>query len=51
MATASLTWLDLTATDRDKVRRVLDMFKEQGTVNELGLSSLRDLFLFLFRRG
>lgn len=42
MATASLTWLDLTAADRDKVRRVLDLFGEQGTVDELGLGSLRD---------
>jgi hypothetical protein len=39
-----LTWIDLTATDRDKVRRVLDLFKEQGTVDELGLGSLRDVF-------
>ncbi|TVP74845.1 MAG: hypothetical protein EA353_14930, partial [Puniceicoccaceae bacterium] len=38
-----LTWLDLTATDRDKVRRVLDLFNEQGTVDELGLGSLRDV--------
>ena len=44
MAGATLTWLDLTATDRDKVRRVLDLFKEQGTVDELGLGSLRDVF-------
>lgn len=41
---SSLTWIDLTATDRDKVRRVLDLFKEQGTVDELGLGSLRDVF-------
>jgi hypothetical protein len=39
---ASLTWLDLTAADRDKVRRVLDLFSEQGTVDELGVGSLRD---------
>ena len=44
MANATLTWLDLTATDRDKVRRVLDLFREQGTVDELGLGSLRDAF-------
>ena len=25
---ATLTWLDLTASDRDKMRRVLDLFKE-----------------------
>ncbi len=43
MTGATLTWLDLTATDRDKVRRVLDLFKEQGTVDELGLGSLRDV--------
>ena len=39
---ATLTWLDLTATDRDKMRRVLDLFKEQGTLDEMGLGSLRD---------
>jgi len=37
-----LTWLDLTASDRDKVRRVLDLFNEQGTVDELGLGPIRD---------
>ena len=40
---ATLTWLDLTASDRDKMRRVLDLFKEQGTLDELGLGSLRDV--------
>lgn len=39
---ATLTWLDLTASDRDRMRQVLDMFKEQGTVDEMGLGSLRD---------
>ena len=39
---ATLTWLDLTAGDRDKMRRVLDLFSEKGTLDELGLSSLRD---------
>jgi hypothetical protein len=39
---AYLTWLDLTASDRDKVRRVLDLFNEQGTVDELGLGPIRD---------
>ena len=39
---ATLTWLDLTASDRDKMRQVLDLFKEQGTVDEMGLGSLRD---------
>ena len=38
-----LTWLDLTATDREEMRRVLALFKE-GTVDELGLGTLRDAF-------
>lgn len=37
-----ITWLDLTASDRDKMQRVLDLFKEQGTVDEMGLGTLRD---------
>ena len=40
---ATLTWLDLTASDRDKMRRVLDLFKEPGTLDEMGLGSLRDV--------
>lgn len=40
---ATLTWIDLTAADREKVRRVLDLFKDKGTVDELGLGTLRDL--------
>lgn len=39
---AYLTWIDLTASDRAKVRRVLDLFSEQGTVDELGLGKIRD---------
>ncbi len=40
----TLTWLDFTARDRDQMRRVIDLFSEQGTVDELGLGSLRDTF-------
>ena len=39
----TLTWLDLTVSDRDKMRRVLDLFKEQGTIDEMGLGGLRDI--------
>ena len=39
----ALTWIDLTASDRDQMRRVLDLFKEQGTLDEMGLGSLRDV--------
>lgn len=38
----SLTWLDLTARDREKMRRVVDLFSEQGTLDEMGLGSIRD---------
>ena len=38
----TLTWLDLTSGDRDRMRRVLDLFNEQGTIDEMGLGSLRD---------
>ena len=31
----SLTWLDFTADDRNRMRRVLDLFTEQGTVDEI----------------
>lgn len=39
---ATLTWLDLTASDRDRMRQVLDLFKEPGTIDEMGLGRLRD---------
>lgn len=38
----TLTWIDLTTADRDKMRRVLDLFNEQGTIDEMGLGTLRD---------
>ena len=38
----TLAWLDLTAGDRDRMRRVLDLFTEQGTLDEMGIGSLRD---------
>ena len=38
----SISWLDLTASDRNKMERVLDLFKEQGTVDEMGLGPVRD---------
>ena len=38
----TLTWVDLTTNDRDKMRRVLDLFNEKGTLDEMGLGNLRD---------
>ena len=38
----TLAWVDLTASDRDRMRRVLDLFSEPGTLDEMGLGNLRD---------
>lgn len=40
----AFTWIDLTARDREQMRRVLDLFSEQGTVDEMGLGTIRDAF-------
>lgn len=39
-----LTWIDLTSRDREQMRRVLDLLSEQGTVDEMGLGTIRDAF-------
>lgn len=41
---ATLTWLDLTSGDRSRMRRILDMWNEPGTIDEMGLATLRDGF-------
>ncbi len=40
----TLTWLDLTSGDRSRMRRVLNLFNEPETVDEMGLATLRDGF-------
>ena len=40
----ALTWIDLTSRDRDQMRRVIDLLSEQGTVDEMGLGTIRDAF-------
>ena len=40
----ALTWIDLTSRDREKMRRVLDLLSEQGTIDEMGLGTIRDAF-------
>jgi hypothetical protein len=39
---STLTWLDHDATERDRMNRVLALFQERRTVDELGLGSIRD---------
>lgn len=39
---SALAWIDFDQTDRDRARRIMDLFKEQDTRDELGLGSIRD---------
>lgn len=37
-----LGWIDFSRTHRNKVMSVMDLFKEQGVIDELGLGTIRD---------
>lgn len=37
-----LGWIDFSPTHRNKVMLIMDMFKEQGVIDELGLGTIRD---------
>ena len=39
---STFAWLDQSEEQRRRVLDVIDMFKEQGTVDELGLGTVRD---------
>ena len=39
-----LAWADHTPSDRERMRRVLALFDEPGTIDEMGLGVVRDLF-------
>jgi len=46
-----LTWIDFTSKDGDRMRRVLDLFQERGTMDELGLGSIRDTLSYALFPG
>jgi Family of unknown function (DUF6361) len=48
---ASLTWLDHDATDREWMNRILAMFRERDTRDELGIGVIRDLLAGEFFPG
>ena len=48
---SALTWLDYSERDRRRALEVIDLFRETGTVDELGLASVRDSFSDLFFPG
>jgi hypothetical protein len=41
---STFTWLDSSEKQRRKMKDVLDLFREQGTRDELGISTIRDAF-------
>lgn len=48
---SSITWLDFSESERRKVLEVVELFRDQGTVDELGIGTIRDGFADLFFPG
>lgn len=48
---STLAWLDYSERDRRRALDVVDLFRESGTVDELGVGSIRDSFADLFFPG
>lgn len=48
---SSLTWLDYSERDRRRALDLIDLFRETGTVDELGLGAVRDSFSDLLFPG
>lgn len=46
-----LGWIDFSKSERDKILNVLDLLTEQGVLDELGISPIRDGFSDLFFPG
>ena len=49
--TSSLTWLDYSERDRRRALDVIDLFRETGMVDELGLATVRNSYSDLFFPG
>ena len=49
--TSSLTWLDYSERDRRKAMGIIDLFRETGTIDELGLARVGSSFSDLFFPG
>jgi hypothetical protein len=48
---SGFSWLDFAEEDRQKMLNVIQLFKEQGTVDELGVGVIRDAFADYFFPG
>ena len=44
MTTSAFAWLDYSDGDRRRMLEVIDLFREKGTLDELGIGSIRDTF-------
>lgn len=42
-------WVDFAEEDRRRMAEVIDLFREQDTVDELGLETIRDDFVGLLK--
>ncbi len=51
MTTSQITWMDFSESDRRKMVRVISMFKQRDTRDEMGLARIRDGFADLFFPG
>lgn len=48
---SSLAWLDHDTTARERTKRILALFQEKGTVDQMGLGGIRDSFADLMFPG
>src|SRR5690606_7347844 len=46
-----IAWLDYSEDQRRRMREVIDLFREHGTLDELGIGSVRDTFAELLFPG
>jgi hypothetical protein len=44
MTTSAFAWLDYSDGERRRMLEVIDLFREKGTVDDLGIGSIRDTF-------
>ena len=44
MTTSAFAWLDYSDGERRRMLEVIDLFREKGTVDEIGIGSIRDTF-------
>ncbi len=48
---SSFAWLDFSESDRQKALDVIDLFREEGTVDELAIGTVRDALAGLLFPG